>query len=347
MHIGKILKNSFGFTVLIFTLGCGDSVQLGDKVIGDEFADNATHQSMMTTDSSNGKGDQLSRADRSRYASCNEGSFLIERIGEEYVAVITDSGVINYFLSQSDMTFQTTVEYSGQSNTVTIQKELPWMVAVENIEGASQQLVIRDFRLDEMTGSLSTSGPPGNSISPIGGGLKLVINGSAMTNSHTVTYYEVGNWFFESCDIEEAPQEITSSVELVADCNDGALVLERSEEDDSKIVATVTDETAVEYFLTQSTSTQCEEISYSGEMRNVCVQKKFHYSTTVTEEGTLILDGLQASGDDFIVSGRDGASLFREEDGLRLTLRGSEMTSSHSVSYYEIGDWLFDTCNWY
>ena len=102
-----------------------------------------------------------------------------------------------------------------------------------------------------------------------------------------------------------------------------------------------------DYFMTQSTMTECEEISYSDESTNVCFQKRFHYSTTITEEGALLLDHFYANGEDFTMSGRDGASLVREGNTLRLTLRGSEMTSSHTISYYEIGDWLFETCVWY
>ncbi len=347
MNYRGIVTVSLVLSTLLCPFGCNDSYRIDETTIGDQFADDTNRQRGAEDNSNNGKFDITVAREGSVYATCNEGAMIINRLDEEYIVVVSDADAVDYFLSQSNSTFQTTVEYSGQTNEVTIPKTLPWMVSVVNNEDGSHQLVIRDFRVNETTGSLITSGSPGNSISAIDGGLKLVINGSEMTNSHSVTYYEVGSWFFEGCDIEDSNPTIEASPDVVADCNDGALVLERSANNDGHIMATVTDENAVEYFITQSESVQCEEISYSNETRDVCVQKSFHYSTTVTEEGTLVLDQLHANGDDYTMSMRDGASLIHEGGGFRLTLRGSEMTSSHTVSYYEVGNWLFDACVWY
>ena len=168
-----------------------------------------------------------------------------------------------------------------------------------------------------------------------------------MTSSHTISYYEVGNWFFERCELEgeDSTAVDVETQEVVAECDEGALVLEPSAEREGELIALVTDPEAVDYFVQQSEGVYCEELSYSSERRAVCVQRQLHHSVTLTEDGSLLVDGLQASSDSFAVSGRAGARLDREGHGLRLTLSGSAMTSSHTVSYYEVGSWLFETCS--
>ena len=79
------------FSLLAFTTGCNDSSQLGDQVVSNEFANNDNQQFDTQANSTTGKSDILLEAQSSRYASCNAGALTINRIGDEYIATITDS----------------------------------------------------------------------------------------------------------------------------------------------------------------------------------------------------------------------------------------------------------------
>lgn len=344
MSIRSFIIISTLFTALPLTTGCHESNMVSGAVTQRGSGDSHPENVDAPTDPLNDKVD-LGEVETTRYANCNGGALMIDRVRDHYVATVTDSGIVDYFIDQSEQVFQTTVEYSGESRVASVQKEFPWMVAVNEQGDGSKQLVISDLRLDD-DASFMTSGHPGSTISHIDGGLKLVITGSGMTSSHSISYYEVGNWFFESCELEVSDSIPTSigADNLVADCDEGAMRLERSAEREDAFIAIITDSDVAEYFLTQSEDSYCEEVSYSGESRTTCTQKRLNHSVTATEDGALLVDGLRAHGEHFSTSGRDGARLDREESGLRLTLRGSGMTSSHTISYYEVGQWLFETC---
>ncbi|HEY3353217.1 MAG TPA: hypothetical protein VGQ83_08225 [Polyangia bacterium] len=127
-------------------------------------------------------------------ASCNGGALVLEKSPDndyEYVATIHDAGVVDYFIAES--------EKSYTQDGVTVTKRFPWMVQV--VETAGQKtLVIRDFHLYDGGAEYLTSGPPGTSLTKEGAGMRLSIKGGYMPSSHSVIYYTVGDWFFESCE---------------------------------------------------------------------------------------------------------------------------------------------------
>jgi hypothetical protein len=131
--------------------------------------------------------------------SCNRGALVVEPSTEragELVATVSDQGVVDWFVAQSELTSVTTVEYSGVSREVTVQHEMPWMVSVE-ARSYGRALVVRDLRASG--DGYATSGPGGVTIRPEGEGLRLTISGSTMPSSHATVYYEVGQWLFEDC----------------------------------------------------------------------------------------------------------------------------------------------------
>lgn len=130
--------------------------------------------------------------------SCNEGAMEVyqEQYGQkEFFAVVKDQGVINWFTEQSKQTYVTT-NFNGQPTTV--QKEFPWMVEVSE-DGGTKTMTIVDFR-DYGNWNYQTSGPGGVVLRPWAQGLDLIITGLKMTSSHSVSYYDVGTWFFEQCE---------------------------------------------------------------------------------------------------------------------------------------------------
>jgi hypothetical protein len=160
--------------------------------------------------------------------TCNDGALLIEPSAEragELVATVTDQGIVEWFIEQSERTSVRTVDYSGASREVTLQHEMPWMVSiVESTEG--RLLVVRDLR--PSGDGYSTSGPGGVTIRREGQGLRLTISGQTMPFSHAVIYYEVGQWFFESCGAGDEELDLWTCWELEND-----LFMECRDEGDS------------------------------------------------------------------------------------------------------------------
>jgi hypothetical protein len=129
---------------------------------------------------------------------CNNGALSVtedaKRSGQ-YIATIGDNGVVNFF--ENETTKYVTLTDSS-NNKVTIQKKLSWMMNFEVITG-KKFFKITDFRFYPETKSFATSGGPGSFMKPIGNGYQLQLNSGNMTSSHSVAYYEIGNWTFESC----------------------------------------------------------------------------------------------------------------------------------------------------
>lgn len=132
-------------------------------------------------------------------------------------------------------------------------------------------------------------------------------------------------------------------------CNDGALVIERSADRPTEMIATIADHGVVDWFVAQSELTSEEEVEYSGSRSTVTVEHALPWMVSVeerTEGSALIIRDLRPSpgGDGYALSGPGGVTIRPEGEGLRLTISGSTMPSSHTVVHYEVGQWLFEAC---
>lgn len=123
------------------------------------------------------------------------GLSLVDAGDGTKTAVVTDRAAIEHFVARSEETFETTVEYSGVVQTVTVQRRFPWQVSVVG-EGDAQVLELRELR-EVSASELSTSGPPGSQLRFDGARLTMTVGGSVMPNSRSVVYYTVGEWAFD------------------------------------------------------------------------------------------------------------------------------------------------------
>lgn len=127
-------------------------------------------------------------------AGCGE-ALSLQPDGARFVATVSDQAAIEHFLAKSEETFEETIEYSGVSRTVTLERSFPWQVSVRGEPGA-WVLELEELR-DAGGGRLSTSGPPGSEVTLDGSTATLVIRAAQMPTSRSVVYYEVGSWTFD------------------------------------------------------------------------------------------------------------------------------------------------------
>jgi hypothetical protein len=127
-------------------------------------------------------------------AQCGEGFALVDRADGSKVAVVRDQAAIEHFLAKSAETFEATLEYSGTTSTVTLERRFPWQISVSGEPGA-RVLELEELR-DVGDGSLLTSGPPGSEVSFDGARVTMSVRASQMPTSRSVVYYDVGRWSF-------------------------------------------------------------------------------------------------------------------------------------------------------
>jgi hypothetical protein len=114
----------------------------------------------------------------------------------------------------------------------------------------------------------------------------------------------------------------------------------------------MTDQSAIEYFVTQSQSTfDFYEPSYNcGAPFHATITKHFPGTVQVTGQGssrTLTANSLYTytNGAAF-ASGQYGVQLDQSGDGFKVTINGVEMPCSHSAAGYEVGNWTFPHCTY-
>lgn len=294
------------------------------------------------------------------YITCNSGDLIIEELDNEYIATVTATDIVDYFIEESQKSVESTVEYSNESTTTYVQKKLPWMsTVIENTDG-SRKLVIRDFRIYDNGDRFATSGPPGSRLTRLDNGYKLELNGSASTSSHTTTYYKVADWYFDSCTLDSVFEEdqiesdtVVEDHSIVASCNDASFVIEHSKTIEGNFIATISDVHVIDYILSESEDVYCEEVEYSRESRTACVQKKLPWMATIdtTNDGSFIMVirdfRIVNDGESYSTSGPANTQIIIKQEGVELTIRGAEATSSHSLTYYEVAKWHFESCNFF
>lgn len=280
-------------------------------------------------------GDHLGKADdgsdaNSTVATCNDGAMILKSGPQEneFTAIIEDQGVVDYFIAESKKV------HTDESGTV--EKSFPTYVTVEEEDGV-KRLIIRDFRVYDDGDRYATSGPPGTTIERTGDGMRLTIRGAKMPSSHSVVYYEIGNWYFESCSkpaTEPAPPEPAT-----VSCDDNAIVVD-ADEQEGFFVATIRDQGVIDYFVSESQKTHTDQ--------GWTVEKEFPWYVEVVDgsEGRrMIIRDFRWYADQSEYSTSDpAATLAREGEGMRLTMRGMKLPSSHAAVRYEIGDWFFQSC---
>lgn len=134
-------------------------------------------------------------------ASCNDGDLKVSSVlrPEGFVtheAVISDAGVIDFFLAETRKTVKPNI--SGYPWGGEVLKKFPWSVKIEG-EGNDRVLRITGLNRDssdprEFSGSQHTG-----SLDAYDRGLRVRIEGSEMVGSHSHAFWVVGEWFFESC----------------------------------------------------------------------------------------------------------------------------------------------------
>ncbi len=138
----------------------------------------------------------------------------------------------------------------------------------------------------------------------------------------------------------------TSPDRRVLSCNQGALVVDKQ---GSEYVATVTDQRVITHFVNESQKTYVASGEYSTTAYSQEVQKTLPWQAKVDGEGAsrkLVVTDLRAYDDGvrFLTSGPPGTSLEPVGQGFKLEIRGMKALSSHVVSYYDVGNWVFDRC---
>jgi hypothetical protein len=139
--------------------------------------------------------------------TCNDGALVLHKSAEndwEFLATVTDQGVVDWFVAQSEGTVE---GQSSAGGTRVVDAEFPWQVEIEAQEDGARHLVLGELRANASGERYQTSGPPGSTLEWVdGGGMRLSIANGFMPNSKEVVSYAVGDWTFESCaevDLEE------------------------------------------------------------------------------------------------------------------------------------------------
>jgi hypothetical protein len=131
-------------------------------------------------------------------------------------------------------------------------------------------------------------------------------------------------------------------------CDGGRFVV--AEKSNGQFEATLTNQAAIDHLVQKSEETFVDSGTYSGIPYSVVVTRKFGWMVKVEGEPgartmTVTDFRTQNQGFSFQTSGPPGNSIDTlGPSAVRLSLRGSQMTSSKTVSYYEIGDVRFDGC---
>jgi hypothetical protein len=130
--------------------------------------------------------------------TCNEGDLVLSKSESndwEFLATVTDQGVVDWFVEQSERSVE---GQSSAGGTRMVDADFPWQVEIEEQEDGSRHLVLRELRAN--ASGYHTSGPPGSALEWVGGGgMRLSIANGFMPNSKEVVSYHVGDWTFESC----------------------------------------------------------------------------------------------------------------------------------------------------
>jgi hypothetical protein len=152
-------------------------------------------------------------------------------------------------------------------------------------------------------------------------------------------------------DVGSDTQNATDVPLAAVECNGGAMVVEPSIDSSWEHVATVYDEGVVDWLVAQSTV--LEEVPVVGESNTptATVQKAFPWMVTVIDDPQgrrLEVRDLRKYGAGttarYATSGPGGVTVEWVGPGMRLTVNGSKMLGSHAVAYYEVGSWLFESC---
>jgi hypothetical protein len=153
------------------------------------------------------------------------------------------------------------------------------------------------------------------------------------------------------CAADPGDDSLTSNVteaSVVATCNDGAMVVSKLADNDWEYGAAVYDAGVVDWFVAQSQLV--EELPVTGEgATTASVQKEFPWMATVVEDDEgrrLLVRDLHVYDDGarYLTSGPPGSSVEWQGDGMMLSINGGKMISSHAIVYYNVGDWLFESC---
>jgi hypothetical protein len=145
----------------------------------------------------------------------------------------------------------------------------------------------------------------------------------------------------------ESLEQTSSNSDALISCNDGALLVRASEQNDWEHVVTVYDQNVVDWFIAQASAT-VEGTSSSGEIRRVDAELPWQMRVETRDDGTRTLElrelRAHADGTRFTTSGPPGSSLTWEGAGMRLAIGNAFMPSSKEVVYYSVGEWLFESC---
>ena len=133
---------------------------------------------------------------------CNNGALVVSRVADlgtqaRYEAEIRDPGVVAYILDES--TKDTKPNISGYDWDGWVQKGLPRTVTVSTTPQGTTLLISELYASDFGDGSGFASSQYLPMLRPANGGLRVEITNSKMLGSHTNAFWEVANWFFETC----------------------------------------------------------------------------------------------------------------------------------------------------
>lgn len=145
----------------------------------------------------------------------NDGSeFIDDRFGKKYEIAIEasipntktmtcDNGAAEFYRSGTspDDTYVLKIKSSEIASYLDKERQekgsTPYMVTIET-QGNKKSATIIDFREGE--NGYSTSGPAGATFKKERNGWRLNIIGESMSGRVSQNYFEMGNWFFQSCE---------------------------------------------------------------------------------------------------------------------------------------------------
>ncbi|MBS1962820.1 MAG: hypothetical protein JST04_11430 [Bdellovibrionales bacterium] len=127
--------------------------------------------------------------------NCNHGALRILREApNEYRIIVSDSRAVDYVLDQAARTIQ--VRDTG-GNLITTRAGLPMVAKV--VKGPHPAFVIDQVRYQPVSHGYATGGGAVY-FKPYARGADLTFTNGEMTTSRYYAFWQVANWWFDSCE---------------------------------------------------------------------------------------------------------------------------------------------------